>query len=717
MLDYAPPGSLTNPEDALVIPPVWISVVGQQSLWPLEVRDVDTRDGDYTLHVLRSGLRGDDAGAVAPGETETSLLDVSRWQVVAVIVLWLVLVVHGIAYLSAVRPAGWADRLKHTPAVRILHLHRWPRALADVGLEHQLFVGLTLVLVWSTGLFVARLTGVWLEPPIGRETEGVAGSLAMFTDGWLDTGLFIVSIGFVISVGASTVLAMGARRPPPEDGPMTETAGTRVGKLLDRGLRLHGWILGCVSTAVVLFLGLRAVWYFQRFLNADVWDRPTDAVIAFARTANPANWISPLTPVLLIALVLYLWLTWHMRQLAIGGTSYRSGSQIFRILTVRDRGLAEDLRNVLVSAWRREHAGTLLIPVVALAAYGLYVPKWYTPDGQAFGSFLWWGSCLAVFVVAHVLAQTLHLWLLLMRVLGHLKRHRLSDVFGDVAKEPLNWSLSLTPPRLDELKLITRHARRLGQILEMVASKAPALPRTAWAGTDRRGTPQAGRDHAMSAELTGLAQALGTRAGDVRSLQHLMRTNPHGLLEAEIKRDRHRRFLESATWNCLVRLSDRLVALLRHACWHRRLDGVGAEARVWYKQAELVVGLQIAFIIRDVLSRIVSGMTVAILGGTLILASHLFYAWPGRAAMLAIDWGMLAVSVTIVGVMLVRLEKDAILSRLWATAEGRVSFTGGFFYRIALYGALPLLTLFVWQFPEVGGSVFSWLEPLRKAMP
>jgi hypothetical protein len=67
--------------------------------------------------------------------------------------------------------------------------------------------------------------------------------------------------------------------------------------------------------------------------------------------------------------------------------------------------------------------------------------------------------------------------------------------------------------------------------------------------------------------------------------------------------------------------------------------------------------------------------------------------------------------------LLVRLEKDAVLSRLWSTQPGRLDWNGEFVRRMVVYGALPVVTLFATFFPEVGQSVFSWLEPVKKVMP
>ena len=99
---------------------------------------------------------------------------------------------------------------------------------------------------------------------------------------------------------------------------------------------------------------------------------------------------------------------------------------------------------------------------------------------------------------------------------------------------------------------------------------------------------------------------------------------------------------------------------------------------------------------------------------TLLTASHLFYTFNGRASMLTVD--LLAVGGAALSAVwiLVDMERDHVLSRLKSTTPGRVDINWDFVKRIALYGVLPLLVVIASLFPEIGGTLFGWLEPLRK---
>ena len=121
-----------------------------------------------------------------------------------------------------------------------------------------------------------------------------------------------------------------------------------------------------------------------------------------------------------------------------------------------------------------------------------------------------------------------------------------------------------------------------------------------------------------------------------------------------------------------------------------------------------------AFVLRDIVARTITCLFAAMLCLTSLTAAHLLYVFNGRASLLTVD--MLAVAATALSAVwiLVYMERDHVLSRLRTTTPGRVDINWEFFKRIAVYGVLPLLAVIAALFPEVGGTLFGWLEPLRK---
>ena len=101
----------------------------------------------------------------------------------------------------------------------------------------------------------------------------------------------------------------------------------------------------------------------------------------------------------------------------------------------------------------------------------------------------------------------------------------------------------------------------------------------------------------------------------------------------------------------------------------------------------------------------------------LVLASHLFYAFQGRQLWLGFDWVLVTTAAVVSILVMVRLERDRILSHLWSTNPGKISWDGNLVRQIVLYGVIPILTLFPIFFPEVGGAISNWLQIGRTALP
>ena len=120
--------------------------------------------------------------------------------------------------------------------------------------------------------------------------------------------------------------------------------------------------------------------------------------------------------------------------------------------------------------------------------------------------------------------------------------------------------------------------------------------------------------------------------------------------------------------------------------------GLEWRAIEWFERAQGAVALAQAFVLRDLLSRIVAGLSAACLCFVLLLAAHLLYSFPGRSTVLMIDWIAVGASGAIAVWILVGMERSVVLSHLWDSVPGRVSFNRDFVQRLALYGALPVLT-------------------------
>ena len=108
--------------------------------------------------------------------------------------------------------------------------------------------------------------------------------------------------------------------------------------------------------------------------------------------------------------------------------------------------------------------------------------------------------------------------------------------------------------------------------------------------------------------------------------------------------------------------------------------------------------------------------SLALLGYVFILlvAALTLYPFEGRG-----EIGIaLVLTFTIIGgfclMVFAQMDRNPLLSRLSATAPNQLSLN--FVYRVASFGALPLLSLLASQVPAVGNFLLSWLQPALQAV-
>jgi hypothetical protein len=82
----------------------------------------------------------------------------------------------------------------------------------------------------------------------------------------------------------------------------------------------------------------------------------------------------------------------------------------------------------------------------------------------------------------------------------------------------------------------------------------------------------------------------------------------------------------------------------------------------------------------------------------------------------AIYFLILGSTVVSIVTILFRMNREPILSRIAGTNAGEVNWDTHFIMNIAIFGALPLLTLIGSQFPAARNFLFSWVEPILRAV-
>jgi hypothetical protein len=102
----------------------------------------------------------------------------------------------------------------------------------------------------------------------------------------------------------------------------------------------------------------------------------------------------------------------------------------------------------------------------------------------------------------------------------------------------------------------------------------------------------------------------------------------------------------------------------------------------------------------------------------LILMIGLLASYPIQPTSVIEAIYFLVIGATVVSIVtiLFRMNREPILSRLAGTTAGEVNWDTHFITNIAIFGALPLLTLVGSQFPAARSFLFSWVAPILRAV-
>jgi hypothetical protein len=449
--------------------------------------------------------------------------------------------------------------------------------------------------------------------------------------------------------------------------------------------------------------------------------------LSTTRVLALSSGVSPTLPFLLLHAVLYLFSLWNLRRLKMHAFSQPNGWWITRLLSGEDPDLRRRLQRSALEFTPEASLATLTIVLPIAAAVVAIFGGWTrgtTSEGLAFSRLLWWGSVFATVAMAQVAARAANQGALLSKALAVLHRHDLHRALPRIAQKQFDWRLSLMPQSRHALDPLVKEVRLLLWTPGLLVSP-----------TDEPG---------LAAERRAVLEAI----------QPLAARDP-------VLKKSDKPIVATKEWKLLLGLGSALVNLLEAYCWtdeqRARRPHPDASASVGsqptasesatapvaapgkaagnppaagpaapvadagpmplFERAELIVGIVLAFVIRNLLARVVSSLMTALVGFTLVLFAHLLFAFQGRHFWLVLDLTCLTATAVIAVVTLVRFERDHVLSTLWSTSPGRVSWTGGFIYRIAVTGALPIILILASMFPEVGGSILGLLEPIQKALP
>lgn len=520
---------------------------------------------------------------------------------------------------------------------------------------HQLYVFVVLAVLTCAAAIVAMFGSIWALDP-GRR------------DGLLPILLLVATTALAWTTGWLALTLIRQQRQLP----------------LRRRFRLVGLVSEAAFWAfigVILICGFVGAYVLQNLRQPQYVQLAT-----FWRAADLNDGVSILVPICLLFTAIYVWCTWNMRRLKMQIYGRTESVVFLDLLTGRDPAVKPEggqrrgsfrrrLRWTMseIASWDRLATPWWAAPVGLCALLLFFAPNRFTTvDGLAASWLLWWCSVCGLVLGADAMARSADQGFVLLEALRRLKSHPVSPAFARVAAKPLDWKLRLSPLRRLSLAPLIADMR----MLESRFATLTPFEKIAFPDLKDKGS-----------------------VGDWDSAAPIQATEQ---------------------WAAVTRGVETLYALLARRQWTfaaRAERSAGEPSWPVLDAAEDVVAYCTAFILRNLLARVIAGLTAGLLMIGLVGAAHLLYPFQGRHFWLTVDLTAFLVAAGIACLILLRFERDPILSTLWEKVPGRINWTSGFVYRIAITAAIPAFLVISSFFPEVAGSLASMIEPLQKALP
>ncbi len=499
---------------------------------------------------------------------------------------------------------------------------------------------------------------------------------------------------------------------------------------------------------VPVLMGLVTLVALDRFLAGEILST-RQAAFNVLRLAEVTSLVSPTVPVFALSAAVYLWGLWNLWRVHEQAVEFGPGASVLAVLREDQPIVAERFSRLLDApelaiglAATGVLGSVLFLEAAAAGALGFTMRS---ADGNEMATLMFWGTALVSFLVSHALAHGFRQGRTLLQGLHSLSVAPIGPAFAGLGAQHELWQLSAGIPRAREVHVLVQQMRATVAAFQEAREDALGPPVVVGPVVVEPAEPQPVVVEPVPARRKGEAGkgpglALERRQGvndSDRALARTLRVRPDDAVElwtgppvAWIPRNEEEGqwpLHASPAWRAIARWSAHLVRVLSRGPWERRAwtatapDPKKAQAApadgAHFRAAETLLALQAAFSVRFALVRLMSVFALAVVGLLLLLAAHLFYAFQSRVFWLGVDWVLIGTATAIAVFFLVRLEKSTLLSLLWRSEPGKINWRDQMVHRILLYGAIPVVTLFVTFFPEVGAALFSWLEPVQKSLP
>ena len=413
---------------------------------------------------------------------------------------------------------------------------------------------------------------------------------------------------------------------------------------------------------LVAFVGL---WVNLTFSD---W-HASESLLYANRTASIPSFISPATCIIFVSISLFWWGIWSLRRvrlLLLPEIEIGIGSLLSRCSRTAGMDPTVAFRSPVVSIGARSSALCVLLTLILV--YGSY--NIGSIDGHAFSVFLLFGPLCLLAIATHTLAQSSILGRSVLLLLHTLERQPGADNFAIIGKSPFPWHVTFKEPHFGQIEPLLRRLAVVAQLLSGLNG-----------------------DH-KSAKLREVVRVAVLRLRQAH--RHEFGTKP----------------LRRSDWESLDRVTRHLDVYLRRTRGTSESD-IATNSGEVRREMECVIFFYAALILRDLVTRLISGYTIVLGTLLLLLASHLTYTFQGRVFWLSLDAAAIALAALLAIQQLIALERDTIMSLLWRTTPGRISLFRGLTWQMMGYALVTIATLFLVFFPELGGSFGDWISSVR----
>jgi hypothetical protein len=660
LLDYRlPRAERTSGVSNVLQPPIWISVVGNDAIWP--VAWYQSKGTDYI-----QPIEDDSQGGAEPGVLTAY---VSAWVVFGVGALGLIACLHVVLYCFP----GYLLRGR---------VRAWPffRFFSKRGLERRrpyLFAAITVLSVaWGYTVAMMAVTIVYLEPSrLGSAADVIGGSASLL--------LLVALLACAGHLALHT--AWGACRRFAGRGHWKTLFHPQYGLMLTAlGCAMLAGLFGGIYLRSVLLNEGRIVYYFER-------------------TTHPGNGVSPAMPMILVVSLVYLWAFAHLRRLsAVDGSSIRTSLEPLKVLTgPAIIAPADDLKHFIDGAVQKLPRGlTVLVAFSALIAVFLAVlhplsssePVWFTYAFRAAWILL---QILLWLAFAHVA----YFWFTLRNAMHAFAGTPMIGAFRRLS--PAFFHDRLSPRQPDEADM-----QRMGHTARQLGLALGALNKVAFAG--------------LTAQLIGVAtrkQVVG--GGDAPD--HEPDAGRH-MLWADSAEWTRLSTVVPALANVIAEHWEQNARPTALTTIDIDADGTdskefGNDLQRWMMRAEEFVAMHVLLVVRELLSRLANVFFYIIVAVMLMVALQQSFPFQPRQELLGMAWVYVLSAVVLVLTIVVQMEHDDVLSAFASTRSGAMNWDVSLWAKVFMYGVIPIATVFAAQFPGIGSTLLEWLTPVQKALP